>query len=360
MTSSHLPYWLAAFHTPQLSQTKLSSWLAHFGSIKNLFETNCDELKLLKQADWRAVEKDIAWSQVRGHHILTLEEAAYPASLKEIHDPPFVLFVKGALAALQSQQIAIVGARNATPNGLQNASFFARALVESGLAITSGLARGIDAASHLGALQANGITIAVCGTGLHHVYPVSHQALAAAIQEKGGAIISEFPLDAAPLAYHFPKRNRLISGLSLGVLVVEAALKSGSLGTARCALEQGREVFAIPGNIHQPLYRGCHYLIRQGAKLVETVADITEELHTTLAGAQVPDKTPKLSKCLNALKPEEQQVLHVIGYEMTPFDVILLQSGLTASECSSILLRLELEGYIQSLPGGVIRHGINL
>jgi len=214
---------------------------------------------------------------IQARHILTLHDPAYPALLKEIADPPPLLFVRGDPAVLSRPQLGIVGSRNPTPGGRSLAEDFARSLSRCGLVVTSGMALGIDAAGHRGALRGGGTTLAVAGTGPDRIYPARHRDLARAIVEQG-AIISEFAPGTPALPSNFPRRNRIISGLSLGVLVVEAACRSGSLITARLAAEQGREVFALPGSIHNPLARGCHHLIRQGAKLVEDIEDIVEEL----------------------------------------------------------------------------------
>lgn len=360
MTEDHMPYWLAALYLPDVGPRTMMRWLELFPDIKQLFLATDDELQAagialkhrqaLQNPNWKWVEKDLAWAQLTEQHLLCLADENYPCQLKEISDPPLVLFVRGDKTVLAHTQIAMVGARNATPSGLRNAEQFAYSLSAAGLVITSGLALGIDAASHRGALGAKGITIAVLGTGLNDIYPRSHRLLAQEISAKQGAVISEFPLATPPHAHNFPRRNRIIAGLSLGVLVVEAALKSGSLITARHAVEHGRDVFAVPGSIHHPLARGCHHLIRQGAKLVETADDIIEEL--------LPYKTP-LQKMPNTfsnnLIPEHEQLLAQIDYEITPIDAILLRSGLTASRVSSILLKLELDGYIQSIPGGYVR-----
>ena len=255
-------------------------------------------------------------------------------------------------------QLAIVGSRRATASGLQTAEEFAYHLAMSGLVITSGLALGIDGASHRGALNANGHTIGVAGTGLNQLYPPANRKLAVEIMERQGAVISEFPLNTFPKAANFPRRNRIISGLSVGVLVVEAALKSGSLITVKHALEQGREVFAIPGSIHNPLARGCHHLIRQGAKLVETASDIQEELHGFASLAARPEQPGSGAGALK-MSLENSKIFEHIGYETTPIDMIILRSGLTAAEVSSILLKLELQGFVQSVTGGYIRVATN-
>jgi len=356
-----LPFWLAALYLPGVTPRTFSRWLEQFTDIQSLFHASEDEMQAkgissqhrqsFQQINWKQVEEDLLWTQSFNHHIISLEDEAYPKLLKEISDPPLVLFVRGNKEALSTMQIAMVGSRRATPAGLKQAQYFASSLAEYGLTITSGLALGIDGASHRGALAAKGVTIGVCGTGLQHIYPRSHGKLAEDMLQQGGAILSEFPLNIPPRAENFPRRNRVIGGMSVGVLVVEAALKSGSLITARYALEQGREVFAIPGAIHNPLAHGCHYLIRQGAKLVETTEDVLEELNVAL---QKTKKQHNMNE-LTALSACQQQILEQIEYEITPMDVILLRSGLTAGKVSSILLILELNGYIQSVPGGFIR-----
>lgn len=368
MHTNQLPFWLATLYLPGIGPRKILRWLTHFADIQALFSASHDELQAagvaaldrqsLQQPNWSAVEKDLAWMQMPDHHLVCVTEQAYPSLLKEIADPPLVLFVRGNLAALAMKQIAIVGSRHATPAGLNHAKQFATTLARSGFAITSGLARGIDAASHEGALGAQGVTIGVAGTGLHHVYPRSHHALVEDIIQHQGAVISEFPLAMLPQAANFPRRNRIIGGLSMGVLVVEAALKSGSLITAKHALDQGREVFAIPGAIHHPLARGCHHLIRQGAKLVETAADILEELGALTALFSCA-KTPEMEVVREDLSPECSQLLAQISHEITPLDVILLRSRLTADKVYSILLTLELKGYIQSVMGGYVRAIVN-
>lgn len=361
MNSNHLPYWLAAVYLPGIGPRRVFQWLENFSNIASLFQATTEELKLvglapqhihaLHHVNWDLIAADLTWAHSANQHIIAYDDAHYPALLKESPDPPLVLYVRGDKTALANLQIAIVGSRHATAAGLANAEAFAHYLAAAGFTITSGLALGIDGASHRGALAANGRTIGVAGTGLKHSYPASHRSLIEEIIAANGAVISEFPLTMPPLSANFPRRNRIISGLSIGVLVVEAALKSGSLITARCALEQGREVFAIPGVIHNPLVRGCHYLIRQGAKLVETVEDIVAELQPFCRIAKVVHK----SKAREPLEKIEEHVLAQIEYEITAMDVIILRSSLTTSEVSSILLALELKGYIQSVHGGYIQ-----
>ncbi|MDH5409096.1 MAG: DNA-processing protein DprA, partial [Gammaproteobacteria bacterium] len=301
---------------------------------------------------WEPVDRDLAWMEsAANHHIICFDEPAYPALLREIADPPPVLYVQGNADALQQLQLAIVGSRNATASGLETAHAFARHLAAQGIVITSGMALGIDGASHSGALAGGGETIAVMGTGLDHVYPSRHRDLAKRIAEKG-ALISEFPIGTPPLAGNFPRRNRIISGLSQGVLVIEAAIRSGSLITARQALEQGRDVFAIPGSIHNPLAKGCNSLLREGAKLVETAADILEELGVEGSLAQpltvLGQHTEELS-----VDPEYGKLLECIGFEPTAIDAMVSRSGLTADAVCSMLLVLELHGLVENTAGGL-------
>ncbi len=365
MTISHLHYWLAALYAPHIGPRSFLKGLSKFIDIENLFQANEEawraagfnqkQIEALQYPNWQVVEKDLQWMQKENHHLIALTDERYPAILKEMVDPPLVLYVKGNVDALSQIQIAMVGSRHPSRQGIKQAEEFAYAIAEAGIAVTSGLAMGIDGASHRGALAAKGVTIAVFGTGLQHVYPACHRELAFNILDHHGALVSEFPPTTCAIPANFPRRNRVISGLSIGVLVVEAALKSGSLITARYALEQGRDVFAIPGSIHHPLAKGCHYLIRQGATLVETVLDILEE---TRGWHQASLKPLALSKAISvSLTIKEQQVFQQIGYETTLMDVIICQSGLTASEVSSILITLELHGYIQSVPGGYARAG---
>jgi len=301
----------------------------------------------LQAPNWALVEKDLDWISQPDNHVLTLDDKNYPQQLKEISYPPPVLFVKGSVALLSKPQIAMVGSRNPSAQGIKTAIEFAETLSVAGYAITSGMALGIDAASHQGALNINGQTIAVAGTGLDRVYPACHKMLATQIVERG-AMISEFLPGTSATAHHFPRRNRIISGLCVGLLVVEAAQQSGSLITARLALEQNREVFAIPGSIHNPLARGCNALIRQGAKLVETVQDIFEELgqynHRHIA------KSAEINQM--ELDLEQQNLLNLIDYNPTTVDTLVQESGWPVEVISSMLLVLELRGYIAAAAGG--------
>jgi DNA processing protein len=307
----------------------------------------------MKQMREETLAPTLDWLAQPGHLFLTLADSDYPELLKQIDAPPPVLYLIGNAELLHQPQLAVVGSRNPTPNGLVNAREFARTLASAGLCITSGLAIGIDGAAHQGALDGEGHTVAVTGTGLDRVYPASQRELAHRIADQG-VLVSEFSPGTPPLAANFPRRNRIISGLSIGTLVVEAALKSGSLITARLALEQGREVFAIPGSIHNPLARGCHTLIRQGAKLVETASDIMEELAPLLGGLESTSETgadPSSPPDRN-LDPEYLQLLESVGHDPTSVDSIIERSGLTADIVSSMLLLLELEGYVSSATGG--------
>jgi DNA processing protein len=288
-----------------------------------------------------AIERSMIWADEPGHTILTLADSNYPKSLLEIADPPSLLYVRGNPDLLQLRGLAIVGSRNATPQGIQTAENFAKSLAAKGLSILSGLALGIDAAAHRGALAAGGATVAVIGTGADRLYPARNRDLALQIAEQG-AIISEFPLGTPVLAANFPRRNRIISGISCGVLVVEAATESGSLITARLAGEQGREVFAIPGSIHSPVARGCHQLIKQGAKLVETANDILEELgEITGAGMALPRFD----------ESDAHPLLAALGHDPCSLDELVERTGMSADQLLGELLTLELAGNLSSLPG---------
>ncbi len=357
MTAALLP-WLALLALPDLGRRERFSLIEHFGTAAAVFEAGRGHLqKLLPDSsvavsaivagpDETAQTAALAWLLQPAHHLVTWTDADYPALLRQIPDPPLALYVLGDRTLLSRAQLAIVGSRNPTPAGRENAHAFARHLAGAGLAITSGMALGIDGAAHRGALAAeNGATVAVVATGLDRVYPARHKELAHDIAARG-AIVSEFPLGTPPLAENFPIRNRLISGLSLGVLVVEAAVGSGSLITARLATDQGREVFAIPGSIHSPLSRGCHALIRQGAKLVETANDVLEELG---ALARVAAEARPLPADLPA---PQRQLLEHLGHDPASIDQLVERSGLTAEAVSSMLVQLELQGLVEAGAGG--------
>jgi DNA processing protein len=289
-----LRYLLALHRSPGMGAALLTNLLKNTSELASLFNNKGELLLKNKRSvgptDWAGVERDLKWLGDPNCHLITPFDSEYPALLRQISNAPAVLFVQGNIRRLANPQIAIVGSRNSTVTGRDNAFKFAQHFSELGFTVTSGLALGIDAAAHQGALKGQGGTIAVLGTGIDKIYPSSHVALAHEIIEKG-VLLSEYPIGVPPAPSNFPRRNRIISGLSLGTLVVEAALKSGSLITARYALDQGREVFAIPGSIHSPLAKGCHHLIRQGAKLVETAEDVLEELSALINYVGMPPKT---------------------------------------------------------------------
>ena len=348
-------HWLALNRLPALGQSELCALVAGRASPAQVLAHYRHHKTMASgtrgSPDWRAVDADVAWLASPGRHLITLSMAAYPPSVRQIPDPPPVLFVDGDVEILSTAQIAMVGSRRASPNGVETAHCFSAELANCGLTITSGLALGVDAASHRGALAVGGRTLAVAANGLDMVYPRSHARLARQVAESG-ALVSEFSPGVPPLARHFPRRNRIISGFSLGVVVVEAARRSGSLITARLAGEQGREVFAVPGPIQSPLAWGCHSLIRQGAKLVEQVSDILEELP---AGAwrKLEEHAPeRASRAPDGLGILQKQILESLAYRATSVDDLVERSGLTANTVCSILLALELRGLVVPVPGG--------
>ncbi|QJD29146.1 DNA-processing protein DprA [Methylococcus geothermalis] len=361
MPATPLRYWLALARIPGVGPRRAASLLDRFGAARAVFgqpreaydglRLSSDALHRLARPAWDAVEADLAWLSQPGHSCITLHDPEYPSLLREIADPPVVLFVRGDPALLRSKQIAIVGSRNPSATGERTARQFAAALSRAGLAVTSGLALGIDAAGHQGALEAGAPTVAVFGCGPDRIYPPRHQALADAIAGSGGALVSEFPPGTPPSREGFPRRNRIISGLSLGVLVVEAALKSGSLITARQAMEQGREVFAIPGSIHDPLARGCNALIREGAKLVESVPDILEELGALAGFVDFHGDSP----APQPVDAEAARILAHIAYAPTSVDTLVAATGYTANLIASKLVLLEMEGHVAAAPGGGYR-----
>jgi DNA processing protein len=308
----------------------------------------------LAAPDWGGVERDLEWLQAPGNRLVGFTDAAYPERLRMLADPPLALFMRGDPDLLGLPQLAIVGSRHPTTGGARTARQFAAHLAAGGLVISSGLAAGIDAAAHDGALAADGLTLAVAGTGLDRVYPADNRELAHRIAG-AGLLISEFPIGTPPRPGNFPRRNRIIAGLALGTLVVEAALQSGSLITARLAGEAGREVFAIPGSIHNPMARGCHRLIRDGAKLVETADDVLEELGPLLSDRVL---APAASDSVandsepESLDSQERDVLAAMGFDPTTTDEIVERTGFPANEVSSILLLLEMRGHVSSGAGG--------
>ncbi|MGA9575409.1 MAG: DNA-processing protein DprA [Lysobacterales bacterium] len=312
--------------------------------------------------DEAKIESDLQWLAQPDHHLLCWDNDAYPVLLQRIPNPPAALFIDGDPGCLWQPQIAVIGSRNPTAGGLDHARDFAATLARQGMTITSGLASGIDTAAHRAALDAGALTIAVNGTGLDQVYPKSSAGVAQRIRSQG-AMISELPLGAPPRPQHFPSRNRIISGLSLAVLVIEAGLNSGTLITARKAAEQGRDVFALPGSLNNPMAKGCHRLIREGARLVETTADIMQELGPVAAELQMeirqrldlPDEAP--AKTMQATghlleDPDYRKVWDSLGYDPKPVDAIIEQTGLSARETSSMLLIMELKGMVRKQGGG--------
>lgn len=350
-----LEAWLNLTLLPGVGPRRLRRLLRTFGTPAEVLAAAPGELArvvgedaasmLLRGPQPAALKSALSWLSQPGNRLLTLADTDYPPQLLQISDPPIVLYVRGRAELLRQPAIAIVGSRNATAAGLGNSEAFAAALSEAGLCVVSGLAAGIDAAAHRGALRGRASSIAVCGTGLDRVYPARNRALAHQLAEQG-ALISEFPLGTPPAASNFPRRNRIISALSLGCLVVEANLQSGSLITARQALEQGRDVFAIPGSIHSPLAKGSHWLIKQGAKLVENVRDILDELG-------LPSAAPATTPTSGLEASDHARLLAAMGYEPIDLESICEASGLTPEVASAMLLALELDGTIGRMPGGL-------
>lgn len=351
-----LSLWVALSLIHGLGGESYRRLLQSFGEPEQIFTAGYPALEKVVRApvarqisvgpDLDALTPTLKWLENPLNHIVTLADTDYPQALLEVPDPPPLLYVKGQRQYLNVPALAIVGSRNATPQGLANAERFARHLSNHGLCIVSGMALGIDGSAHRGGMQGQASSIAVVGTGLDIVYPARHRELAHELAQNG-ALVSEFPLGTASKAQNFPRRNRLISGLSRGCLVVEAALQSGSLITARLAAEQGREVFAIPGSIHSPMAKGCHYLIKQGAKLVDSAQDILDELGypAVVASADIPVSIPP--------GKDEALLMQCLGFDPTGIDALVGCSGLTSDSVCAILLTMELAGYITSLPGGL-------
>ena len=355
-----LAAWLKLSLTPGVSGEAVRRLLRAYGGPERALGASRGDLArhvpdavatALKHSDISAALATAArWLEDPANRVLTLADAAYPPQFLQIADPPPLLYVKGRAELLSHPAIAVVGSRNATAQGAANAEAFARTLADAGLTIVSGLALGVDAAAHRGGLAGRASSIAVLGTGADIVYPARNRALAHELAARG-ALVSEFPLGTAALPGNFPRRNRLISGLALGCLVVEAAADSGSLITARLAAEQGREVFAIPGSIHSPLAKGCHALIKQGAKLVESASDILEELRLPLpvvAATRAPAPAAETSS-------SARLVLEALGHDPCDRDTLATRSGLGAGELGALLTQLELDGYIAAMPGGLVQ-----
>jgi len=346
---------LTAFGSPQAVFDQSAASLRQAGSTDKLvkaIQTVPPQLAALLQTtcEWLALGPDRC--------VATLGDVAYPAPLLNIEDPPLMLYMLGAgvnvmhaASEIIANSLAIVGSRNPTPQGESNARQFAKAFAEAGICVVSGLALGVDGAAHDGALLGGGQTIAVVGTGLDRVYPKKHLTLAHRIAQQG-LLMSEFPLGTPPLTANFPRRNRIISGLTRGTLVVEAALKSGSLITARLAAEQGKEVFAIPGSIHSPQSRGCHALIKQGAKLVELAQDVLEELNLLPAGMSESPHSGKSRDDSDTKPPQETPLIAALGFDSVTLDELQARTGLDTPRLQAQLLELELDGRVARLPGG--------
>jgi len=366
MGRDELASWLRLLLTPGIGPVSARKLLAAFGLPEAIFGHSASALRavvgpqatqaLLIEPDGlpAAVQRLQTWlDESAQRHVITLGDAHYPPDLLDLADPPLLLYVVGQLDALQHpRRLAVVGSRNPTPSGAAHARLFARALAEAGVCVVSGLALGVDAAAHEGALEADAPTLAVVGTGLDRVYPKNHHTLAHRIAARG-ALISEYALGTPPLPPNFPQRNRIIAALTQGTLVVEAAVQSGSLITARLAAELGREVFAIPGSINAPQARGCHALIRQGAKLVESAQDVLEDLRlrpTTPPAQATPASTP-MSDDTDTTDP----LLQAMGYDPVSLDSLQARTGLPTPTLQAQLLTLELDGLLTRLPGGLLQ-----
>ena len=380
LTRDELSDWLRLQLTPGIGNTSARKLLAAFGLPSDIFgqgltalrecvgETKAQALRQTPAGFTEALDATWAWLQAapEQRRILSLADPDYPASLLNTEDPPLMLYAMGHSAAWEPgaldamRCVAIVGSRNPTPQGAINAREFGSALAQAGLTVVSGLALGVDGAAHQGALQGAGggsiATVAVVGTGLDRVYPKSHLDLAKQIAAQG-LLLSEYPLGTPPMAAHFPQRNRIISGLSLGTLVVEAALQSGSLITARLALEQGKDVFAIPGSIHSTQSRGCHALIKQGAKLVESAQDILEELGAPVLRARASEvgSAPDGLAPDDGLTPEQTALLHALGFEPSSLDALQARTGRDTPHLQADLMGLELQGRVMRVPGGLFQ-----
>ena len=372
MDLSHTEAWLRLINAPGLGSIRIGRLLERFGSVEQIvrqkqfppdFQIPQPALDFLQASTpHESVTQALQWLEGPDNHLLTIEDDLYPPLLRQSQQQPVALFIRGQINSLLLPQLAVVGSRNATRSGQNNARAFCRDLAAGGLAITSGLALGVDSIAHEAALQAGGSTIAVMGTGINQIYPRANKDLAKSICAQG-AVVTELPLNTHPAASHFPQRNRIITGLSLGTLVIEAGVKSGSLITARLTMENNRPVMAIPGSIHNPLSKGCHALIKQGARLVESADEILHEL-MPMAAALSEDLKDQLKQQnseqefennhkdpISDLTESQRKVLSCIHYEPTPLELILESCELSIQSLSSILLILELENLVEKLPG---------
>lgn len=365
--------WLRLIRAEALGNAAALRLVQHFGSAQTAVDATAaawlragvERKRALPDSDDPQVQADLAWLAGAGNrHLIDWNHPAYPERLRGIAHPPLALFVIGDPGLLAQPQLAIVGSRAATPQGLDNARAFAAELARRGLIVTSGLALGIDGAAHQGALDGGGATLAICGTGLDRVYPARHKALAHALVERGGALVSELAPGAGARREHFPRRNRLIAGLSLGTLVVEASRESGSLITARLAAEQGREVFAIPGSIHNPLAKGCHRLIREGAKLVESVDDILLELAPQLTAwlhsqpASEPPAPQPATSDSSGLDAQSARLLGLLSDAPLGIDELVAASGWSVELVNILLTQLELQGRVAAHASGYQRRAL--
>ncbi|MGR5120844.1 DNA-processing protein DprA [Vibrio astriarenae] len=370
MSEQALYSWLALCYTPRL-RAKAFDKLVSMAAPQQWLNASAEELQAAGftagQIEYLQVQSEakvtpmLQWAEQENNHIITLQDECYPPLLKQLSNPPKTLFIQGDVSLLSATQIAMVGSRHATIDGLKLAKKFAKQLAESGLTITSGLALGIDGYAHQGALEAKGGTVAELGSGLNRIYPAKHRHLAEQIASSG-ALVSEFPPETPPKREHFPRRNRIISGLSTGVLVVEAAERSGSLITARYAAEQGREVFAIPGSIHSPTYRGNNALIKSGACLVQTVDDILVEIDTLVRWTEQATPLSLFATGESTIIDTQQELpfpelFANVGLEPTPIDILVSRTHIPIQELMNQLLELELLGVVTSVPGGYVRLG---
>ena len=354
MNNKH--YLLALNRIQSIGPRTVAKLLLRWPDLEELFHLSATQMEhaglpkrialAITAFDLHQVEADWRWQDIENHFLLTLADPEYPSLLKEIHDPPPVLYAIGHLSCFQQPTVAMVGTRKPSVTGRETARRFALELAAKNITIVSGLALGIDAEAHSGCLDANGKTIAVMGTGIDCIYPRQHAKLAAKIGEHG-LLLSELPLKTPPIAGHFPRRNRIISGLSLSTLVVEAAIRSGSLITARLALEQNRDVLAIPGSIYNSQASGCHHLLQQGAKLVTSSNDVLDEL-----GINYLQESAELT---NTLARENKNLVKCIGFEITTVDQIIVRSGLTVEKVVCDLAALEIQGIVRAVPGGYMR-----